>query len=233
MGQEQELKRKISLENDFMSYKHGSDILYGFMYNKATYDPETQQLYLTKYRYNKLKPYIKVLFSDKGRTFMTDNLDKLIKAELIQEGFVSTKTNPKTPCYFFPNKEYNKYKLINNDILMYVVYTRNSCAVRIYTYLYNKYEWKKESGEDYEFTIKELRIALGWAPTSRTCNEIIELNLESLAREGIIRYIDSYATDEDGITRPIKYLNFVAAKKSDLIQLNQGIEASINLVSRI
>lgn len=230
--QKQELKRKISLEEDFMSHKSGSDILYGFMVSKATFHPETKQLYLTKYRFTKLKPYLKIIFNERGRTFVSDNLDKLKKAGFIQETTLICAGKP-TACYTFPNDNFEKYRLVNNEMLLYVVYTRNSCAIRIYTYLYNKYDWKRKQKEEYDFTITELRSVLGWAPTSRTCNEIIEMNLQSFAREGIIRYSEGFQEDENGVTHPIKTLHFVAARLEELNKLNEGIVKSIERIKNI
>ena len=54
--------------------------------------------------------------------------------------------------YIFPYDKDMNYQIVNNDMLKYVIHTRNQCAVRIYVYLLNKYLWKK----DYHFTLKEL-----------------------------------------------------------------------------
>ena len=215
-----------------MSHKSGSDILYGFMVSKATFHPETKQLYLTKYRFAKLKPYLKIIFNERGRTFVSDNLDKLKKAGFIQETTLIC-AGKLTACYTFPNDNFEKYRLVNNEMLLYVVYTRNSCAIRIYTYLYNKYDWKRKQKEEYDFTITELRSVLGWAPISRTCNEIIEMNLQSFAREGIIRYSEGFQEDENGVTHPIKTLHFVAARLEELNKLNEGIVKSIERIKNI
>lgn len=205
------ITRRISLDDDFMNHKSGSDILYGFMLNRATYNKDEDVLYLTKSKFTRLKMSLKPLFSGMGRTFLTDNLNKLKKAGFLEEGFTKTAQNPRTPCYIFPNQNYKRYKLINNDLLLYIVCTRNNLAVRIYTYLLDKYEWKKREHDYYDFTIKELKQACGYAATTKTCDELIKINLLSLKREGIIDYEDTYLLNDNDVVYPAKTLTFVAA----------------------
>lgn len=229
-----EVTRCISLDEDFMNYKNGSDILYGFMINRATYNVDEEILYLTKSKFTRIKPALKMLFGSLGRSFITDNLNKLKKAGFLEEGFTKTAQNPKTPCYIFPNQSYKRYKMVNNDLLLYLVCTRNNLAVRIYTYLLDKYEWKKREQDYYDFTIKELKQACGYAATTKTCDELIKLNLLSLKREGIIDYEEDYLVNEDNVTYPTKALTFVAAScdkmrgpnTSELEKIVSGIYAN-------
>lgn len=205
------ITRRISLDEDFMSHKSGSDILYGFMLNRATYNKDDDVLYLTKSKFTRIRSSLKILFGGEGRSFITDNLNKLKQAGFLEDGFVKTAQNPKTPSYIFPNQAYKRYKLISNDLLLYLVCTRNNLAVRIYTYLLDKYEWKKREHEYYDFTIKELKHACGYAATTKTCDELIKLNLLSLKREGIIDYEEEYVLNENSTLFPSKTLTFVAA----------------------
>lgn len=210
------ITRRISLDDNFMNYKSGSDILYGFMLNRATYNKDEDILYLTKSKFNRIRSSLKMLFNNEGRTFIIDNINKLKKAGFIEEGMVRTAQNPATPSYIFPNQAYKRYKIISNDLLLYLVCTRNSLAVRIYTYLLDKYEWKKREGEYYDFTIKELKKAFGYSASTKTCGELIKLNLLSLKREGIIDYEDEYIYDENNTPLPTKVLTFVAASCNEL-----------------
>ena len=64
--------------------------------------------------------------------------------------------------FYFPYNEAGKYKLVNYEMLSYLVNTRNSNAIKIYIYLLNKFQWK----ENYVFTLKELLIAIGYSENS-------------------------------------------------------------------
>ena len=205
------ITRRISLDDDFMNHKSGSDILYGFMLNRATYNSEDDILYLTKSKFHRVKSALRTLLANESRSFLSTNINKLKNAGFLEEGFVRTAQNPNTPSYIFPNHAYKRYKLVNNDLLLYIVCTRNNLAVRIYTYLLDKYEWKKREREYYNFTTKELRQALGYAASTKTCDELIKINLLSLKREGIINYEEEYAYDDNGNYIPTKTLTFVAA----------------------
>lgn len=64
--------------------------------------------------------------------------------------------------FYFPYNEAGKYKLVNYEMLSYLVNTRNSNAIKIYIYLLNKFQWK----ENYIFTLKELLVAIGYSENS-------------------------------------------------------------------
>ena len=55
-------------------------------------------------------------------------------------------------------------------------------------YLLSKYQWKK----DYIFTIQELKEALGYAATTKSCDALIKNVLASFKAEGIIKYEKIY-----------------------------------------
>lgn len=204
--------RRISTEEDFMNHNHGSDILYGFMLYLATYDPENQELYLTLNQFKKQSKNIKTLMEITNSRIITRNLDKLEKNGLIQLTKKTIGRFNDVPCYIFPYSPEGKYKIIYNEVLYRVLLTRNQCGVRIYVYLLKNYHWKK----DYQFTIKEIKAALGWAETTKTCDDIIKINLESLRDEGIIDYTEIYEPNIYNITVPIKVLKFVAEKVEDI-----------------
>ena len=124
--------RRISLDENFMNHKSGSDILYGFMLNRATYNKDDDVLYLTKSKFTRIRTSLKVLFGREGRSFVADNLNKLKQSGFLEEGFVKTAQNPKTPSYIFPNQVYKRYKLVNNDLLLYLICTRRFVFILIY-----------------------------------------------------------------------------------------------------
>lgn len=70
---------------------------------------------------------------------------------------------------FFPKpsvETQSRYQLIENEMLWYVVSTRNKQAVKIYTYLLNKHLWKQLTQDTYVFTKRELLEAIGYSKTS-------------------------------------------------------------------
>lgn len=216
-----ELTRRISLEDDFMRHDQGNDIAYGFLLYLATYDTKTEQLYLTKHKLEKEYNTLRILLSSTSakETITKKGADKiilkLIESNLLKLGKIDTNGYKDVPCYFFPSDYSSKYRIINNEMLYYIICTRNKCALRIYTYLYDKYLWKQKTKDSYSFTVKELKLALGWGATTKTCEALIQTNLESMAAEGIIEY-EEYYTSINSHPVPQKRLTFVAATKDDI-----------------
>lgn len=209
--------RRFSLEKDFMDYD-SNDLLYGAMQYLATYHPELHLLYLTKKNYTKSKQELMAICGLDSRGIKR-HLDKLIEKGLIKEKkiYVGEK-KVEYECYVFPYDSKDKYQIINNEMLWYVVSTRNKQAVRVYIYLLNKYNWKN----DYEFSNQELIEALGYSPNGKNslASSMVSNILESFKREGVIDYVEYYETRIDNCGRqiptPKKALRFVASKKSEL-----------------
>ena len=208
-----DLTRRISLEDDFMCHERGNDLAYGFMLYLATYDKKTNTLYLTKNRLEKDMPIMRTILGDVTKKSALNIITKLLENNLIKESKINIGSMKNVSCYTFPYDSSSRYQLISNDVLYYILFTRNKCAVRIYTYLYNKYLWKQQINEEYEFTIKEIKLALGWSNTTKTAEDLINMNLRSLKNEGIIDYVEYYKTI-NGTPSPVKRLTFVAAKQS-------------------
>ena len=205
--------RRFSLDDDFMNYSI-DDLLYGAMQYLATCLPAKKQLYLTKQNLMKNKKDIYAicdLDSRKLKAHIQKLMDKgLIKEEMIDE----------YPSYTFPYDYDGGYQLINYEMLWYLVSTRSRFALQIYVYLLNKYLWKAQTEEKYVFTNKELQVAVGYSENTKLANSIMSNILESLSREGIIKFVDFYETgfSADGveIPTPKKRLIFVAQTKEDL-----------------
>lgn len=136
------ITRRVSLEDDFMCYERGNDLAYGFMLYLATYDEKTNTLYLTKNRLEKDMPIMRTILGDITRKGVLSAIEKLIKNNLVKESKIDIGSIKNIPCYTFSYDSSSRYQLINNSVLYYILFTRNKCAVRIYTYLYNKYLWK-------------------------------------------------------------------------------------------
>lgn len=213
-----EQTRRISLEEDFMNHAT-NDLLFAYMLASATYHPIEKRLYLTKFKYvsEQMSQTIAKLCGKSKKT-IDRHLTALMEKGLVAVDTVSCGTKD-VVSYIFPYDKDMNYQIVNNDMLKYVIHTRNQCAVRIYVYLLNKYLWK----QDYHFTLKELQVAIGYSPNTMTTSilEMLRDILESFKREGIIQYDEVYeqiTAFETGeiVNTPNKVLRFVAQKKEEL-----------------
>lgn len=220
MEQSKARKRRFSLENAFMNYKI-DDILFGAMYYLATYHPEEKVFYLTKKNFTKNKTVIKKMCGDVSTQTLNNHLRKLAQAGLIKEQDIKV-GQLMCPSYVFIYEYEERYQLVEQEMLWYILATRSQQAVKLYIYLLNKYNWKKTTDEIYIFTNKELIGALGYSTHSdnQLANSTVSNILESFKREGIIDYETFYdeAILDDGKTIPVprKKLLFLASTKADL-----------------
>lgn len=205
--------RRISLEEKFMNYST-DDLLFGAMYHLATYNPVEKKLYLDKRVLTSHKKEIYNICGLNCRTLKA-HLEKLKDNKFIVE-------DEEQKIYTFPSNYDDKYQLIENDMLWYIVSTSSKQAVRIYTYLLNRFLWKQREGDVYIFTNKELLVALGYSANSENglAQSIIQNCLERFCREGIFvveNFFDKII-NEDGkeIPVPKKRLIHVAKTKMEL-----------------
>lgn len=206
--------RRIPLTDDFLYYRI-PDLIYGYIQHKATYNPNTEQLYITADNLRKNKKTLEVLCDCSRRT-----IDRQIQM-LIEAGFIIETTNGKE-CIYVVSTIGDKWQIIDFDMLEYLLNTRNNNVIKVYAYLLNKYLWKQENGTHYIFTIGELAEMLGYTTKQRDTNKMIENILESLLREGIIKWrevIEGYEVGGKVVPRIRKELLFVAEHKEDLPQL--------------
>ena len=205
--------RRFSLEEDFMNYSV-DDLLYGTMQYLATFHPAKKQLYLTRKNLIKNKKDIYTLCNLNSRTLNT-HIKKLIEKGLVKEEEIDG-----CPSYTFPYDYDGGYQLVNYEMLWYLVSTRNKSALQVNVYLLNKYLWKAQTNDTYIFTNKELQIAVGYSESSNLAGSIMANILESLSREGIIKYVDFFDTaiSAEGVETPTprKRLLFIAQTKKDL-----------------
>lgn len=182
--------RRFSIEEDFMNFKT-NDLLYGFMRGLSTARPEEENSkkyreYLPIKTFKQNKKLIAGICNCSTRT-IERHIEALFKAGLLDEGIEIVESNGKQyeyPCYWFPYSNNGKYKVIDQDLVKYLVNTRNSQGIRIYLYLLNKFQWKK----DYVFTQEEIRDALGYAPTTTSCLGLVRDCLASFKAEGLIDF---------------------------------------------
>jgi len=211
-------KRRLSLEQDFMNYST-DDLLFGHMYYLATYHPTEKKLYLTKKNYEKNRKNFYNLEDGGNAKTLKRHLDKLIEKGLIAEEQIDV-GGEKYSSYIFPYNYDEKYQIVENEMLWYIVSTRNRQAVKIYIQLLNWYLWKQETGDYFIFTNKDILTVLGYSPDNKVASSVVSNILESLAREGVIKYEEYYEAhvNNNGISVPTpkKKLTFVAKSKKEL-----------------
>lgn len=216
----EEINRRFSLDEDFMNHKT-DDLLYGFMRSISTAKPvynngkQEWKEYLTLKVYSQ---YRKVIQNICGVTTQTlkNRLNKLIEGGLVEETTLDLGGDKPTTVFLFPYDYDGNYKLINREMLKYLIDTRNPQAIRVYLFLLDKFQWKK----DYVFTLKELRVALGYGENYFYADSTIQNVLNSFKREGVINFtkerfdgIDDYGR---GITTERMVLKFVAIAEQQL-----------------
>lgn len=233
---EKQLTRRFSLEKDFMNYKT-DDLLFGFMRSLSTARPLLDEKGKSVFNENKKQVYVeylpkvefvknkKVIAGICGCSVKTidRHLEALIASGLVKEGkeiIENERTNGnidtyEISCYHFPYNEAERFKIVEKEMVSYLINTRNAQCIKVYLYLLNKYEWKP----GYLFTIKEIQKALGYSGDTDSARTMVGHILESFSREGMISYeeiIDYEMRGEEVIAIPKKQLNFVAKSVKQL-----------------
>lgn len=90
--------RNISLEDTFMNYSV-DDLLYAFMSYHATFDPQTQQYYLTERNWTKYRPLLKSIITTRN---CRNHLNSLISKGIIIHDYEHMR-------YIFPHNGFKKY----------------------------------------------------------------------------------------------------------------------------
>ena len=211
------MTRKFSLERDFMNLTT-DDLVLGYLQHIATFHPEEKVLYIPVAKVSKEKATIAFMI-DKSSKTVQRKIDKLIENGLVSKRMM--KLNGKdTAVYEIPQKTSGIYKVIDEEMMWYIVSTRRQFALKIYIYLLNKYDWKKQEGNEmYSFTCKELAEAVGYTSSSAdtgTITSVISQLLMSFKREGVLNYEDYYDTVNGVHVSPQKRLTFVAHKLAEL-----------------
>lgn len=193
--------RNISLEDAFMNYSV-DDLLYAFMSYHATFDPQTQQYYLTERNWTKYKPLLKSIITTRN---CRNHLNSLISKGIIIHDYEHMR-------YIFPHNGFKKYQPVNNAMLYYLIITSNINVIKIYIYLLNKWLWKNKTNEPYYFTLKELREAIGYSGSNNPgVDDALHTILFSISKQGIIDATPTYLTiNPNSPPSPVYQLDFVA-----------------------
>lgn len=193
--------RNISLEDNFMNYSV-DDLLYAFMNYHATYDPATQEYYLTERNWTRYRPLLKSIINTRNAR---NHLNSLIAKGIVIH-------DAERMRYIFPHNGFKKYQQVNNSMLYYLIITSNMNVIKIYIHLLNKWLWKNKTNEPYYFTLKELREAIGYSGSNNPgVDDALHTILFSISKQGIIDATPTYLTiNPNTPPSPVYQLDFVA-----------------------
>lgn len=180
-------KRRIPTDKEWFNYKNNkfAGWLYCFMCSSATFK---DKLYYTKKDFRADFPTIKKgLGINDNRT-----INKYITI-LKNQGYIIEDTNN----YYFPFvKNQGSFILIDKELLYNLCITKSVITTQIFVYLLNRMKMKRELYNEttYNFTLKELRTALGYSNTSQNANieRAIKECLQTLKAENYIDYENIY-----------------------------------------
>lgn len=202
-----EIKRRISLDVDKFNYNIDF-VFYGFLLSIATAKPKNKQtelgndeweLYLSEAKYKKCRPLLRKWLGDVSAQTVRNKLKKFIDIGMIAY-------NEKEKIYTFPYDYNSKYYIVSRDIIFYLCGTASSTVIQTYIYLASRFAWKK----DYEFTVTEIKNALGYSPNSQNSpiEKFIKAGLASLQVQGFIKFdvIQTKATSEDDKYKTQRYI---------------------------
>lgn len=208
------MTRKFSLENDFMNLTI-DDMVYGYIQHMATFAPELKVLYVPVAKVSMEKKEIAKVINKTPRT-VSNRINKLLDADLLKQEQLNL-NGKDTLCYIIPQETKGRYQIIFDEMLYYLICTRNVNCIKIYLYLKNKYDWKKKTDECYSFTNAELLTAIGYSGNyNGNISTYIQYILDSFMREGVIKWAEYYETNSYGKPTPKKRLLFVATGIKDL-----------------
>lgn len=208
------MTRKFSLENDFMNLTI-DDMVYGYIQHMATFAPELKVLYVPVAKVSMEKKEIAKVINKTART-VSNRINKLLDADLLKQEQLNL-NGKDTLCYIIPQETKGRYQIIFDEMLYYLICTRNVNCIKIYLYLKNKYDWKKKTDELYSFTNAELLTAIGYSGNyNGNLSTYIQYILDSFMREGVIKWAEYYETNSCGKPTPKKRLLFVATGIKDL-----------------
>ena len=162
---------------------------------------------MTKKNFKKAQKELANLIGASTRT-LSRHLDRLKEKGLIKEKTIFVgESKTEYECYTFPYDANGKYQIVDNEMLWYVVSTRNHQAVRVYLTLLSWYRWKQQSGETYVFDNKDILQKLGYSVASNNAlaSSLVTNILESFWREGVIDYVEFMEEKMDNNGNIIKY----------------------------
>lgn len=206
--------RRIDTQEAFMNHNNGNDLLYSYLLGASSYNPETNQVYLTSAKLKEISNALMFVMNCGSKRSVNYQINKLVEAGLIKYDMVLVNGANKR-CMIFVQPE-RRFNLVLCDMLIYIANTRNKLALRIYNYLLTGWKVAERSNRIFTFSIASIKRALGYSGASSSCDKIILDNLRSFACEGIIHYEERYILDDSNVPVPTKFLNYIALSPKEV-----------------
>lgn len=191
-------KRIIPLTTEFMKNKKVLDLIWGYLQINSYIgkDPDQKQ-HRFVYKYycgSDLSMYDKIIINPLKYTTaekiccyntFVNSLNILKKLNYIQDGKILD-NNKKVVDVYYLKEDFTPFKLIPYKTLQELqdLYCKN--IIKVYTYLLNCYDFKRETQEKYRFTLGELADAVGY--TSKGYNQELDNILALLKNNSFIDY---------------------------------------------
>ena len=180
-------KRRIPTDKQWFDYKNNKHAgwLFCFMSSSASYH---DKLYYPKQRFLDDLPLIKKFLGVNDKRTINRYLNILKNNNYISEDDKN---------YYFPYViGQGTYILLDRDLLYNLCITKSTLLIQIFCYLYMRMSMKESlSGEsEYNFTLKEIRVALGYSSKSQnaTIEKAIKECLETMKAGDYIDYENIY-----------------------------------------
>lgn len=201
--------RRMPVEEDWFNKKL-NDIVYGYLQCLGSQHYEGKKIIveLPKTEFNKNLTQLKKILGVKDKRTITAAINKLKEAGYIAED---------DEKFTFPYDENNFYITIEKQFLKYLCDTANSNVIKIYVYL----KFKSNNIQNYHFTLKELKLMMGYAESTKTCDEMIRNCLACLEKQKIIKTENTYV-DVDSSKGEYKAPNYILLEIAD--KLPESIE---------
>lgn len=179
-------KRRIPTDKQWFDYKSNkyAGWLFCFMSSSASFH---EKIYYPKKRFIEDLPLIKKFLCVSDKRTITKYLKKLIN-----QGYISEDNDN----YYFPYvMNQGNYILIDRALLYNLCVTKSTITTQIFCYLTNRMNMKESQYTEkaYNFTLKELRVALGYSDKSyNELDRAIKECLQTLKAENYINYNNIY-----------------------------------------
>lgn len=200
-------KRLVIAREDYLRDKTSHDIIWGYLQLNSYIDKDHHRfVYMDKMGTSTIRKAIEEKLSNPT---ITKTIRLYERLGYITKGKVLTVDGKfYVDCYWLADKEeIEMFKLIPKETLQFLFDTMTENVIKIYTYLLNKYEWKMETKEKYNFTLKELCLAIGYTDRYENHQKVNNI-LVCLENNGLVKYTKIYQRYND-ITKPVFRLDYV------------------------
>lgn len=193
MNKELNNKRRIPLEKKFMCKKI-NDILYGYLQSVATFNPNTNTLYVKKDDVNFSE--LERMFDGKfKRRALSNHMENLKVYDFVKEDTMVDAYGDVIKIYMLPYDEEKIYKSISMDTLTKLINIGINSTISIYIYLLDKSERENRCLFTSEELIKNC-LGIKTATHSRDFERVNDI-LKSLLDNGIIEFKEVYIKRND------------------------------------